>query len=155
MAIYLDTETTGFSPAKGARIVEIAIVDENGRALINTLINPMGRIPSQAMGVHGITDAMVALAPTIEQIMPEINRIVRGQTVVIYNKAFDVPFFPNRLSIAGSIHCAMLGFAFATGGKRVSLNKAAHMVGHQWRGEIHRAFADADACRAVWKWFNR
>ena len=52
MAIYLDTETTGFSPAQGATIVEVAIVDEAGRALIDTLVDPRSPIPFGAQQVH-------------------------------------------------------------------------------------------------------
>ena len=40
MLLFLDTETTGLSAAAGDRIVEVAIFDESGRALIDTLVDP-------------------------------------------------------------------------------------------------------------------
>lgn len=45
MPVYLDTETTGLSANAGARIVEVAIVDQSGRALLNTLVDPRVAIP--------------------------------------------------------------------------------------------------------------
>ena len=38
--VYLDTETTGLYPEHGARIVEIAILDDDGRPLLDTLVDP-------------------------------------------------------------------------------------------------------------------
>jgi len=52
--VYLDTETTGLSPGNGARIVEIAILDDDGRPLLDTLVNPDCEIPDEASSIHGI-----------------------------------------------------------------------------------------------------
>jgi DNA polymerase III epsilon subunit-like protein len=70
MAIYLDTETTGLSPRQGATIVELAIVDDRGKTLIDTLVNPRVDIPWQATKVHGITNEMVRRRPTLRELMP-------------------------------------------------------------------------------------
>ena len=83
MAIYLDTETTGFSPNQGAGIVEVAIVDERGVTLIDTLVDPDHPIPWAVSNIHGISDAMVRGMPILANLMPEIRRIVAGQRVVI------------------------------------------------------------------------
>ena len=66
MALYLDTETTGLSPSGGDTIVEIAIVNERGAILINTLVNPKRNIPWYASKVQGISDSMVRSMPTLE-----------------------------------------------------------------------------------------
>ncbi len=153
MAIYLDTETTGFSPNQGATIVELAIVDERGNPLIDTLVNPKISIPWQASKVHGITDDMVRGKPSLKDLMPEIRSIVRGETVVIYNSKFDVPFFPGELSEASAIECAMRKFSQVIGSTSwKKLDFAASHVGHKWSGVAHRALADALACRSVWRW---
>ena len=66
--LYLDTETTGLSPSRGDRIVELAVVDDAGCPVINTLVNPERDIPWDAVRIHGITDEMVAQAPTMEEL---------------------------------------------------------------------------------------
>ncbi len=155
MNVYLDTETTGLSAASGDTIVEIAIVDHNGRPLIDTLVNPQRAIPWQATKVHGIRDDMVRGKPTLGQILPDIREAIRGKELVIYNASFDVSFFPNRLADAAAVRCAMKAFNAARGGRPHKLTIAAEYVGHTWRGTAHRALADALACRSVWEWLLR
>lgn len=152
MLLFLDTEATGFSPATGDRIVEVAIIDESGRTLLDTLVDPQRAIPAAARNVHGISDAMVRGAPTLERLMPDIRRIVSGNHVVIYNSTFDAPFFPERLGFASQVSCAMRRFADLQSGRWSKLEEAARHVGHQWTGQAHRALADTLACRSVWLW---
>lgn len=156
MAIYLDTETTGLSPRQGASIVELAIVDERGETLINTLINPKKTIPWQATKVHGITDAMVQNKPSLQELMPEIIKIIQGKQIVIYNSTFDAPFFPGSLSQASRVDCAMRQFSQAIESRSwKKLDFAASHVGHTWTGVAHRALADALACKSVWNWIQQ
>lgn len=155
MAIYLDTETTGFSPNAGATIVEVAIVDERGQVLIDTLVNPQKPIPWQAQNVHGISDDMVRGMPTLKALMPRIIEIVSGEEVVIYNATFDAPFFPGQLGQARAVSCAMRRFSDHLGGPWRKLDVACQHVGHRWSGVAHRALADALACRSVWHWLNK
>lgn len=154
MTIFLDTETTGFSPLRGDRIVEIGIVDANGRTLLETLVNPQRPIPWQARNVHGISDEMVRGMPTIEDVMPQVLAVITNQQVVIYNSSFDTPFFPGMLREAAEVSCAMRRFAQARGCGWTKLGVAASMAGHCWTGEAHRALADALACRSVWNWLD-
>jgi DNA polymerase III epsilon subunit-like protein len=98
MALYLDTETTGLHASGGDAIVEIAIVDERGVALINTLVNPNRTIPWHASNVHGLSDSMVRGMPDLNDLLPQIRKVISGQQLVIYNAPFDVSFFPNRFS---------------------------------------------------------
>lgn len=156
MAIYLDTETTGLSPRQGATIVELAIVDERGNPLINTLVNPKSPIPWQASKIHGITDDMVRSKPSLNDLMPEIRSIIRDEQVVIYNSTFDTQFFPGSLSEAERINCAMRQFSQIIGSRSWrKLDYAASHVGHTWSGVAHRALADALACRSVWQWIQK
>ena len=84
--LYLDTETTGLSSSRGDRIVELAVVDDDGRTVIDTLVNPEREIPWDATRIHGITDEMVAQAPTMEELWPAIEAATTGRHVVIYAK---------------------------------------------------------------------
>jgi DNA polymerase III epsilon subunit-like protein len=154
MALYLDTETTGLHAGGADTIVEIAIVDEKGNALINTLVNPRRTIPWFASNVHGISDSMVKGMPTLDDLLPLISKLIKGHQLVIYNAPFDISFFPTRLREAKSVECAMRRFANTIGGRARKLDFAAAHVGHIWTGEAHRALADTLACRSVWQWLE-
>lgn len=160
--LYLDTETTGIS-SQSHTIVEIAIVDDSGQSLLDSLVNPCRPIPRDATAIHRINDAMVAGAPTLAELWPEIRALVSGAQVVIYNADFDRKFFPDRLKCASRISCAMLEFARHYGERDPyrgtfrwqRLDVAARHVGHRWTGDAHRALSDALACRAVWQWVTQ
>src|SRR4051794_16479396 len=80
--VVLDSETTGVAHAE---IVQIAVVDAAGQVLIDTLVKPIQLIPREATRIHGITDAMVADAPTFAAILPQLQNILTGRNVVVYN----------------------------------------------------------------------
>ena len=155
MFVYLDTETTGLSAALGDKIVEISIVGGDGEILLNTLVDPERNIPYSATNVHGITSNMCEGFPTIEELLPCINEIISGEKVVIYNSSYDIQFFPDRLSQANEILCAMRAYKKSqktSHNRFVKLAKAAQEVGHQWSGDSHRSLPDTLACRSVWMW---
>lgn len=83
----LDTETTGLG--YDSRIVEIAVTTAAGTVLLDTLLNPGSPIPAGATAIHGITDAMVADAPTFSQVLPRLTEALAGRRIVIYNRAYD------------------------------------------------------------------
>ena len=161
--VFLDTETTGLSAAAGDRIVELAIVDARGRPLINTLVNPERSIPHSAQAIHGISDSMVRRAPTLDQVWTQIMQVLSGNHVVIYNAAYDREFLPDRLQCASQVSCAMLRFAQVRGQwnprygnyRWHRLEDAARHAGHVWSGDAHRALADSQACRSVWRWLDK
>ena len=86
--VYLDTETTGLE--NDAEIVEIAVVDANGDVLFDSLVKPVGTIDPGAAAVHKITSEMVSGAPSWAEVWPEVEKILRGRTLGIYNVDFDV-----------------------------------------------------------------
>jgi exonuclease len=102
-AVILDTETTGLSD--DARIVDIAVTTVHGEVLLDTLVNPGGPIPPSATAIHGITDEMVAVAPTFAQVLPDLAAAVFGRRVLIYNDAFDIARLRHELAlIAADVH---------------------------------------------------
>ncbi len=155
MALFLDTETTGFSRGFGDTVIEVAIVDGDGRTLLDTLIDPELFIPRQITALTGIDDDMVHGKPTFKEVWPEIRKIVSGERVVIYNAKFDCQFFPRRLGQAKAVACAMGRFQQFLGGRSRNLEFAAKYVRHRWHGKPHRALADALACRSVWIWLEK
>ncbi len=89
--VILDTETTGLE-ARDERIVSLAIIDPEGRVLIDTLLNPGIPIPFDATAIHGITDAMVKDAPSFTTVYPAIREALEGRMWVSYNAPFDISF---------------------------------------------------------------
>jgi DNA polymerase III subunit epsilon len=86
--IYLDTETTGTGPA--AEVIEVALVDQDGLVLLESLVKPKGLIEADAMRVHGITLGDVQGAPTWRELWPQVESILSGRQVGIYNSEFDL-----------------------------------------------------------------
>ena len=163
--VFLDTETTGLC-AGSDRIVEIAVVDEGGRALMDTLVDPERDIPEEATAIHGITLAMIkaANAPTLDQIADQIVDLVRGKRLVIYNADFDVDFLPRGTrEAAGIIDCCMERFAAWAGEWNAyygnwrwhSLGVAAEAADFEWPSDAHRALPDTLACRSVWRFLDQ
>lgn len=94
--LILDTETTGLGPLD--EVIEIALISLNGDVLLNTLVRPNRQIPVEASRIHGITDEAVAKAPTIIELEPELNRLLAGRTVAVYNAEFDFKLLKQTLS---------------------------------------------------------
>lgn len=95
----LDIETTGFSPKKGDKIVEIAIIsiDCNGNEVdrYETLINPRREVT--ATNIHGITAEMLQNAPTIDMIIGDIVFHLNNKTIVGHNIQFDLSFINHEI----------------------------------------------------------
>src|SRR5690349_18632265 len=85
--VVLDTETTGLE--KPAEICEIAIIGVNGEPLVNTLVKPVRPIPPAASTITGITDDMVASAPSWVDVRPMVLEAIRGKDVIVYNATYD------------------------------------------------------------------
>ena len=162
MIIYLDTETNGLDSEEDD-VLEISIIDDEGTILLDTLYSPIKQTSwPQAEGIHGITPAMCAGYPTLVDLMPQIAEIFyQYSDLVIYNSTFDLSFIVKAASAANvelpsiTHHCAMQDFMEAVHCNRwQKLTVAAAVAGHEWTGEAHRALADAQACRGVWRWLR-
>jgi DNA polymerase III subunit epsilon len=161
--VFLDTETTGLYPPRD-KIVEIAIIDGNGKTLLNTLVNPEREIPLEVINIHGIDNEMVKGSPTIEDLEPQLIQILSGKELIVYNLSFDIRFLSQRVvSSIKEKYCCMLRFAPVYGEwnqyhgsfKWKPLSTAASHVGYRWEGDAHRALADTLACRAVWSYLEK
>lgn len=120
--IVLDTETTGLSPNKGDRIVEVGCVELVGRKHtgrhFHYYINPERDIPQEVVAVHGIDNEKVKDAPKFRDIAEEFWTFVGGAELVIHNAKFDMGFLQmefNRLAKEGDTrfgplieHCTVL-----------------------------------------------
>jgi len=99
--IVLDTETTGFEPETGDRIVEIGAVE-----LLNHLptgktyhqyINPERAMPKDAFDVHGLGDDFLRDKPIFRSIASAFLGFVGDARLVIHNAAFDMKFLNAEL----------------------------------------------------------
>lgn len=112
--LILDTETTGLHDAE---IVDIAIINVAGDLVLNTLIKPKESIPFEASRIHGITDEIVINSPIFPDIYPRIKTAIEGQTVLIYNSAFDTEILDYNCDLHGlpriqyQAECLMLPYA--------------------------------------------
>lgn len=91
----VDLETTGGSATGGAGITEIGAVKVRGGEVLGefqTLVNPQAAIPPFIAVLTGITDSMVATAPSIRQALPAFLEFARGCVLVAHNAPFDVGF---------------------------------------------------------------
>jgi len=103
--IVLDTETTGFDPENGDRIVEIGAVElHNHMATGKTYhqyINPERSMPSGAFEVHGLGDDFLRDKPKFAQIGQDFLDFVSDSKLVIHNAAFDIKFLNAELGWVG------------------------------------------------------
>lgn len=97
--IFLDTETTGVGLYD--LVIEIGIVDLEGNVLFNSLINPGRPIPQDSSKVHGITDEMVAEAPSLKTAWSEIEDILHNRAIGMYNAEFDYRLMKQSADNAG------------------------------------------------------
>ncbi len=95
--LFLDTETTGLGDDD--QVCEIAVVDLMGNVLINSFVKPTIAIPEAASRIHGITNEMVefANAPTIVDLLPQLDEILTNRTVIVYNAEYDIRMLASSL----------------------------------------------------------
>ncbi len=155
--VALDLETTG-SRAGTSKITEIGAVrfegfQEVGR--FHTLVNPQRPIPPIITHITGITQEMVADAPRIEQVVPDLLEFLRGAVIVAHNAAFDVGFLNYELQRLkgrrlgeGAIDTLPLARLLAPGLPNYRLRTVADALGAPVTA-CHRALADAQAAGHV------
>ncbi|GAB3123060.1 DNA polymerase III subunit epsilon [Novispirillum itersonii] len=103
--IVLDTETTGFEPSEGHRLVEIGCVElVNHVATGQTFhkyINPEREVPEEAARVHGLTWDMLKDKPLFSDVAAEFLDFIGDSPLIIHNAAFDMKFINAELAWAG------------------------------------------------------
>lgn len=103
--IVMDTETTGFEPAEGHRIVEIGGVElfnhmPTGRTY-HQYINPERNMPPEAFAVHGLSEDFLKGFPVFAEIADSFLEFIEGSRLVIHNASFDMRFLNAELGWAG------------------------------------------------------
>lgn len=104
--IVLDTETTGFEPAEGHRIVEIGAVElfnhvPTGRTY-HQYVNPERAMPAEAYAVHGLGDEFLRDKPRFAEVAGAFLEFIGTESqLVIHNAAFDMKFLNAELGWLG------------------------------------------------------
>ena len=102
--VVVDIETTGHSPAKGDRIIQIAMVTIENEKIIDTyteFINPGRKIPMFIQDLTNIADSDVADALPFEAHAETIYEKMRDAIFVAHNTNFDLPFLQSEFKRSG------------------------------------------------------
>ncbi|HEY0649062.1 DNA polymerase III subunit epsilon [Phenylobacterium sp.] len=96
--IVLDTETTGFDPLTGDRLVELAALEiesfvPTGRSF-HVYIDPCRDMPAEAEKVHGLSSAFLRGKPRFDSadVVDAFLDFVGDAPIVAHNAAFDRGF---------------------------------------------------------------
>ncbi|ACF46441.1 MAG: 3'-5' exonuclease [Prosthecochloris sp.] len=160
--IAVDVETTGLSPRRGDRVIEVAAV-----AIVNgvieehfcCLINVNAPIPTVVQKIHGITPELLAGEKPPEAVWPEFLKFIGSNILIAHNAPFDISFIRNELRFLGLslLNGSQCTLAFSRKKfpqlKNHKLeNVARHVLGGMPKGiKLHRASGDALLTAMIWQ----
>jgi DNA polymerase III subunit epsilon len=162
--IFLDTETTGLSPASGDRILNLACVEMIHRKLtqndFHCYINPERDSHEDALRVHGLTSDFLADKPKFPEVVQEFLAFVKDAEIIIHNAPFDVGFLDAELERVGlpkfSQHVGKITDSLAMAkelfpGKRNGLDALCERMGvDNSNRTLHGALLDAQLLSEVY-----
>ncbi len=105
--IVLDTETTGFDPKGGDRMVEIGCIE-----LVNhipsgqewhSFLDPERDMPQSAFEVHGLSQEFLTGKPLFADVAQDFMEFIGQDRLIIHNASFDVGFLNAELEKAGGV----------------------------------------------------
>jgi DNA polymerase-3 subunit epsilon len=103
--IVWDTETTGFDPESGDRLVEIGAVELFNHMptgnVYHQYINPERSMPQDAFAVHGLGDEFLADKPVFKKIAQDFLDFIGDARIVAHNAKFDMRFINAELKWVG------------------------------------------------------
>ncbi len=104
--IVFDTETTGFDPHQGDKLVEIGAIE-----LINHIptgktyhqyINPLREVPEEAFKIHGLSTEFLQNYPRFSEIAKDFLNFVGDDGILVaHNASFDMNFVNYELKHNG------------------------------------------------------
>ena len=109
--IIFDTETTGFDPASGDRLVEIGCIELFNRVptgrTFHAYYNPMRAMPAAAEAIHGLSDIFLKDKPLFSAGVQELLDFLEDSHLVAHNARFDFGFLNHELKLCGLPEVAM------------------------------------------------
>ena len=105
--IVFDTETTGFNPEEGDKLVEIGAVELINHiptgVVFHRYINPQREVPDEAFKVHGLSYDFLKDYPTFAEQVDEWIDFVGDAVLVAHNAKFDINFINYEQKELGKI----------------------------------------------------
>ncbi|HWY62696.1 MAG TPA: DNA polymerase III subunit epsilon [Rhizomicrobium sp.] len=103
--IVFDTETTGFEPNDGHRIVEIGCIElidhfPTGKSF-QVYLNPERPVPIESQRVHGLSDEFLSDKPLFAAVVEDFLAFIGEAPLVIHNASFDIKFINAELTRTG------------------------------------------------------
>ncbi|WP_449474534.1 DNA polymerase III subunit epsilon [Sphingobium chungangianum] len=103
--IIFDTETTGFDPVSGDRLVEIGCIElvnrvPSGRTF-HAYYNPQRAMPAAAEAIHGLSDIFLKDKPLFAHGVEELLDFLEDSQLVAHNARFDFGFLNHELKLCG------------------------------------------------------
>lgn len=103
--LIMDTETTGFDPNTGDRVVEIGIVEMVKRkptgVQLHVYLNPDKVMDDDVISVHGIHNEFLADKPRFADVAPYVYEFMRGAEIIAHNAPFDMKFLSSEFNKVG------------------------------------------------------
>jgi DNA polymerase-3 subunit epsilon len=103
--IVFDTETTGFDPKGGHRMVEIGCIELFNRvptgAVFHGYFDPERDMPAEAEAVHGLSVAFLTGKPKFAEHAGELIAFLGDAPLIAHNAAFDFGFLNAELATCG------------------------------------------------------
>lgn len=103
--IIFDTETTGFDPLTGDRMVEIGCIEMVGRVMtgrsFHCYFNPERPMPAAAEQVHGLSDIFLSDKPLFATQAQALLDFLEDSPLVAHNASFDFGFLNMELERCG------------------------------------------------------
>lgn len=148
--VFVDLETTGAN-AQRDRITEVGVVEWDGEQVQewSTLVNPQTAIPPFITTLTGISDAMVADAPSFAELAANLHERLQGRVFVAHNARFDYGFLKNEFQRVGmafrvrTVCTVKLSKKLFPAEYKHNLDAVAARNGLLVDGERHRALTDA------------
>ncbi len=99
--IIFDTETTGFDPHSGDRMVEMGCIEMIDRVATGNsyhcYYNPQRNMPAQAEEVHGLSEKFLSEKPLFSEKAHELLEFIQDSALVAHNASFDFGFLNAEL----------------------------------------------------------
>jgi DNA polymerase-3 subunit epsilon len=161
--ISLDTETTGFSPKNGDKIVEVAaVLFENGKEIdrFHSLIWPQRSVPERAKAVHGLGAKELRGQPIFKSIAQDLALFLERAEGWAHNASFDNRFLEAEFEEAGipfkrPMNCSLkLAKSLIKEGPH-TLKVLAEKSGWVWKGRgAHSAIEDTLALGHIFQYLQ-
>jgi len=144
--VALDVETTGMSKEDDICELAFAELDEDFNTLRNasSIVKPRCPIGPSAAGVHGITNATVADAPTLLDFLDSVNHPFDNDDVIAiaHNAPFDVRFVSKYMDVLGSICTLRLARRIYPNAPDHKMQTLRHYLELEVEGSAHSAGGD-------------